>query len=51
MSTTKEILDDADLAKTCIANSSMSNEYKKAYLKLINISTTATNGISIEEKI
>lgn len=51
MSTTKAILDDAELAKSYITNSRLSDEYKRLYLRLINLSTLATNGISPEEKI
>lgn len=51
MSTTKAILDDAELAKSYITGSTMSDQYKRAYLRLINISTMATNGITQEEKI
>lgn len=51
MATTDDILDDAELAKSYITNSNMSDDSKKAYLKLINITTMATNGISPEEKI
>lgn len=51
MSTTKDMIDDAEFAKTRIANSNMSDNYKKLYIKLINLTTTATNGISPEEKI
>lgn len=51
MATTKAILDDAELAKSYITNSRLSDEYKRLYLRLINLSTLATNGISPEEKI
>lgn len=51
MALTKEITDDAELAKIYITNSTMSDDYKKVYLKLIGITTLATNGISPEEKI
>ena len=51
MSMSKQITDDAELAKSYITNSNLSDEYKRAYLKLINISTLATNGITPEEKI
>lgn len=51
MSTPKHISDDAELAKDYIVRSSMSDEYKRIYLRLINISTLATNGITPEEKI
>lgn len=46
------MVDDAELAKNYVLNnSSLSDDYKRLYLKLIKISTTATNGISTEEKI
>ena len=51
MSTTKEALNDAELAKSYITNSGLSDDYKRTYLRLINISTLATNGISVDEKI
>lgn len=51
MATTKVIFDDAELAKSYITNSKLSDEYKRLYLRLINLSTLATNGISPEEKI
>lgn len=51
MSTPKEALDDAELAKSYITNSCLSDDYKRTYLRLINISTLATNGISVDEKI
>ena len=46
-----EIVDDAELAKSYITSSSMSDDYKKAYIKLLNITTMATNGLSPEDKI
>lgn len=51
MSTSKIILDDAELAKSYITNSTLSDEYKRLYIRLINLSTLATNGISPDEKI
>ena len=51
MATTKEMLDDAELAKSYITSSKMPDDYKRTYIKLINITTMATNGISPEEKI
>lgn len=52
MSTQKITLDDdVELTKNYVTNSTMSDEYKKLYLRLINISTIAINGISSEEKI
>ena len=47
----QEIINSAELAKTYITNSELSDDYKKTYLRLINISTLATNGITVEEKI
>ena len=51
MPMSKSITDDAELAKSYITNSNLSDEYKRVYLKLISISTMATNGITTEEKI
>ena len=51
MATTKEMLDEAELAKSYITNSDMSDDSKRTYLRLINITTEATNGISPEQKI
>lgn len=52
MSTQKITLDDdVELTKNYVTNSTMSDDYKKLYLRLINISTVAINGISSEEKI
>lgn len=51
MPTTKVMLDDAELAKNYIINSDLSDEYKRTYLRLLNISTMATNGITPEQKI
>ena len=51
MPMSKSITDDAELAKSYITNSNLSDEYKRVYLKLISISTIATNGITPEEKI
>lgn len=47
----QQIVDDAELAKSYITSSSMSDDYKKAYIKLLNITTMATNGLSPEDKI
>ena len=45
------MLDDAELAKNYVTNSNLSEDYKRIYLRLINISTMATNGITPDEKI
>ena len=47
----QQIVDDAELAKSYITSSSMSDDYKKAYIKLLDITTMATNGLSPEDKI
>jgi hypothetical protein len=51
MSTPAAILDDTKLAETLVANSNMSNDYKRAYFRLLNTTTLATNGISTDQKI
>ncbi len=51
MALSQEIEDESELAKSYVANSDLDDEYKKTLLRLINISTLTTNGISPEEKI
>ena len=51
MATTKEMLDEAELAKSYITGSDLSDDQKRTYLRLINITTEATNGITPEQKI
>lgn len=51
MALSQEIQDESELAKSYVANSDLDDEYKKILLRLINISTLTTNGISPEEKI
>lgn len=51
MALSQEILDESELAKGYVANSDLDDNYKKSLLRLINISTLTTNGISPEEKI
>lgn len=48
---TKEILEEAEFAKNHLMNSSLDERCKKSLLRLLNLSTMATNGISTEEKI
>jgi hypothetical protein len=51
MALSQEIADESELAKMYITNSDLSDEYKKSLMRLLNITTTATNGITPEEKI
>lgn len=51
MALSQEIEDESELAKSYVANSDLDDDYKKTLLRLINISTLTTNGISPEEKI
>ena len=48
---TKEIQEEAEFAKNHLMNSNLDDRCKKSLLRLLNISTMATNGISTEEKI
>lgn len=48
---TKEILEEAEFAKSHLMNSSLDDRCKKSLLRLLNTATLATNGISTEEKI
>lgn len=47
----KEIFEEAEFAKNHIMNSNLDQRCKKALLRLLNTSTLATNGLSVEEKI
>ena len=51
MALSQETIDSTELAKLDVANSDLDENYKKAMLRLLNISTMATNGISVDEKI
>ena len=51
MALSKEILEEAELAKNHLMNSSLDDRCKKSLLRLLNITTLATNGLSVEEKI
>jgi len=48
---TKETLEEAEVAKNHLLNSSLDDRCKKSLLRLLNTATMATNGISTEEKI
>lgn len=47
----QEIIEESELAKQYIASSALDDTCKKSLLRLVNLSTMATNGISVEEKI
>lgn len=51
MAISKEILEETEFAKNHLLQSNLDDKCKKSLLRLINISTTATNGISLEEKV
>lgn len=46
-----EILEEAELAKSHLMGSNLDDRCKKSLMRLLNISTMATNGLSVEEKI
>lgn len=47
----KEIVEEAEFAKSRLMSSSLDDRVKKPLLRLLNTATMATNGISTEEKI
>lgn len=47
----KEIEEDVEFAKNHLLQSSLDEKCKKQLLKLLNVSSEATNGISLEEKV
>lgn len=51
MAISKEIIEETELAKNHLMQSSLDDKCKKSLLRLINVSTTATNGLSLEEKV
>ena len=51
MAISKEIIEETEFAKSHLMQSSLDEKCKKSLLRLISISTTATNGISLEEKV
>lgn len=48
---TKEILEETEIAKNHLMNSSLDDRCKKSLLRLLNTAAIATNGISTDEKI
>ncbi len=51
MALQKEILEETEMAKNHLMQSNLDEKCKKSLLRLLNISTLATNGISLEEKV
>ena len=51
MAISKEILEETEFAKNHLLQSSLDDKCKKSLFRLINISTMATNSISLEEKV
>ena len=51
MAISKEILEETEFAKNHLLQSSLDDKCKKSLLRLINISTTATNDISLDAKV
>ena len=51
MALSKDIMEETEFAKSQVMNSSLESGWKKSILRLLNISTEATNGISLDEKI
>ena len=51
MALTQDIQNSTELAKSQVANSTFSDEYKKLLMQLLNTTAIATNGITPEEKI
>lgn len=51
MALNKDIIEEAEFAKNHLMQSDLDDKCKKSLLRLLNISTMATNGISTEEKV
>lgn len=51
MALPKDIAEDVEIAKGRLMQSSLDDNSKKCILRFLNSSATATNGVSIEEKI
>ena len=51
MSLSKQIVEDTEFAKHRLMQSSLDEQCKKQLLTLLDVSTEATNGISLEEKV
>ena len=51
MALSKEIIEETEFAKNHLMQSNLDDKCKKSLLRLLNVSTMATNGISLEEKV
>lgn len=51
MSLQKDIVEESEFAKDRLIQSKLDEKCKRSLLRLLSISTTATNGISLEEKV
>ena len=51
MSVSKEFLEEAEFAKNRIMQSNLDTSCKKSLYRLVNISTEATNGLTLDEKV
>lgn len=51
MAVSKEFLEEAEFVKTRIMHSNLDEQCKKSLHRLINISTEATNGLTLDEKV
>lgn len=51
MALSKEIAEDAEFAKTKVMHSNLDEACKKSIYRLIDTAKTATNGLSLEEKV
>lgn len=51
MAISKEILEETEFAKSQLMHSALDEKCKRSLHRLIDISTTATNGLSLEEKV
>lgn len=51
MAISKDILEETEFAKSHLMQSGLDDKCKKSLLRLIGTATTATNGLSLEEKV
>ena len=51
MASTKDIVEETELAKNHLMQSNLDDKCKKSLFRLINTSTSAANGLPLEEKV
>ncbi len=51
MAFSKETLEDTEFAKSHLLQSNLDDKCKKSLLRLLNMSLTATNGLSLDDKV